>query len=430
MKNWARRPVAGHAAGSLLGGIAGQLWLIGSGIALARVLGTTNRGYLALLILWPTVLEQLGAAGLPIAAAYFTARNPLQTRPIARLAIGWWFTQSAYLILGQAAILIVYFGHRETYLQPAAAMSLVIIPAMLAVDYSLAILQGRRRFLAFNVVRNLLPATACIASLTALFLGLHEPATVVALLMTGYVLSAVIAGVSTWRTVRALPPGSLSTTVSDLRSFGRRAFIGSVYPFEAFRIDQLMVGVFFPPAALGLYVVAQAFTNLPRFVTQSLGIVAYPYVASLDDPRKQTKTILRFTLAAALLALGAVVVLEILVGWLVPIMFGSQFLGSVQLARVLLPGALCFGLRRILAEGLKGAGHAAIGTAAEIAAWVAMVPLAVILVPNLGLVGVAYAADGAALISLVTLLYLDWKGPRLAIGANPALSEKATSIEP
>jgi O-antigen/teichoic acid export membrane protein len=418
IKYWANRPLVGPAAGSLLAGIAGQVLLIGSGIALARTLGTTNRGYLALLLLWPAILEPLGAVGLPFATAFFIARDPFQTQPIARLAVRWWSRQSVYLVLAQCAILAVYLSHREAQLRPAAALSLVTIPATLAVDYSLAILQGQRQFRLFNVVRNLLPATACVASVGALLIGLHELAALVALLMIGYAVSAVTVGLVAWRTVRKWPPNALSTHTRDFHKFGRRAFIGSIYPFEAFRFDQLIVSVFFPAAALGLYVVAYAFTNLPRFVTQSLGMVAYPHIASLEDPRKQKASITRFALLGGLIALGVVVALEITMGSLVPILFGSQFVGSVQLARILLPGALFFALRRILAEGLKGAGHPAIGTAAEIAAWIAMVPLAALLIPALALQGVALAADGAALISLLTLLYLDWRGPRFAVGRS------------
>lgn len=396
--------------------MTGQLWLIVSGIVLARLLGTTNRGYLALLVLLPLVLEQIGAAGLPFATAYFVARDPFQTRPIAHLAVRWWLRQSALMVLLQGGILMVYLVHRGSFLWPVAAMSLVIVPSMLAVDYGLALLQGLRRFLAFNVARNLIAATGCSASLAAVLLGLHDFAAIGALLMASYVISGTVVALVSWSAVRRLPSTVASTSLQEFRRFGWRAFIGSIYPFESFRFDQLIVGALFPASGLGLYVVAYAFTNLPRFVTQSLGMVAYPLIASLGDRSSQKKTLLGFTLLASLLAVGAVAGLEIVMGWLVPVLFGQSFVGSVQLARILLPGALCFALRRILAEGLKGAGYPAIGTAAEVAAWVAMVPLAAALIRILGLQGVALAADGAAFISLVTLLYLDWRGPRFAVG--------------
>ena len=431
IKSWAIRPLAGPAAGSLLAGITGQILLIGSGIALARLLGTTNRGYLALLLLWPAVLGPLGALGLPFATAYFIARDPSQTQPIARLAIRWWLGQSAYLVLAQGTILAVYLNHSEPKLRLAAVLSVVTIPATLAVDYSLAILQGQRLFPLFNVLRNLLPAAACVASLTALLLGLNELPAVVALLMGGYLVSAVTTGLIAWRTVHKWPPNPLLVQKRDFHRFGRRAFIGSIYPFEAFRFDQLIVTVFFPAAALGLYVVAYAFTNLPRFVTQSLGMVAYPHIASIEDPQSQKKTLLGFAVLAALIAVAIVATLEVAMGWLVPILFGFQFDGAVQLARLLLPGAWLFALRRILAEGLRGAGHPAIGTAAEIAAWIVMGPLVVLLIPALALQGVALAADGAAFISLLTLLYLDWRGPRLAVGRSmPAVPDGAAATLP
>ena len=57
---------------------------------------------------------------------------------------------------------------------------------------------------------------------------------------------------------------------------------------ETFRLDQAVVGLFLTPAALGLYVVGLAFANLPRFIAQSVGYIAYPRINSpcaCDAPR-------------------------------------------------------------------------------------------------------------------------------------------------
>ena len=68
-------PLRRAAIESVMTGLGGQAVLIISGILAARILGVEGRGYLALLIIFPVVLCQLGGLGLPQAVTYYTARN-------------------------------------------------------------------------------------------------------------------------------------------------------------------------------------------------------------------------------------------------------------------------------------------------------------------------------------------------------------------
>ncbi len=67
-------------------------------------------------------------------------------------------------------------------------------------------------------------------------------------------------------------------------AFGAKGLLGANSPIEYYRVDQAVVGLFLTPVALGLYSVALAFTNLPRSIANSLGVVAYPHVAVQRTP--------------------------------------------------------------------------------------------------------------------------------------------------
>ena len=86
-------------------------------------------------------------------------------------------------------------------------------------------------------------------------------------------------------------------------SFGLRSLFGSSSPFETFRLDQLLVGLVLTPVALGYYVVALAFTNLTRFLGQSIGMVTYPRIAAATDRSSQLR-ILRHDFALGASASG------------------------------------------------------------------------------------------------------------------------------
>src|SRR5262249_2760064 len=131
--------------------------LVVSGVLVARILGVQGRGYLALLVLFPTVLVQIGSLGLPLATTYELSKHRAQTEHVVRLLLRPVCIQAFVLVLLHAAILVGVFWNDPESVRVSALVSLAALPAMLAHLYGTAVLQGRQRFLAFNVVR-LLPA--------------------------------------------------------------------------------------------------------------------------------------------------------------------------------------------------------------------------------------------------------------------------------
>jgi O-antigen ligase len=189
-----------------------------------------------------------------------------------------------------------------------------------------------------------------------------------------------------------------------LTRFGLKGFFGSVSPVEDFHLDQAAVALFLNPVSLGFYVVAQAFINLPRLVAQSVGVIAYPSVAGHRDPRLARRLLWRHFALGAALTLGAVTILEVAVPSLISLLFGAAFSEAVPIARILLIGAFCVSARRVLADGVRGAGYPMLGTIAEAASWMIMIPAMVVLPPVFGPEGVALAVTVAWAVSLITLL--------------------------
>src|SRR5437764_12564423 len=88
---------------------------------------------------------------------------------------------------------------------------------------------------------------------------------------------------------------------------------------------------------------------------------------------------------------------------LVPAIFGSGFSGAAVLTRILLLGALFFAIRRILTDASRGLGLPTAGSIAEIASWIWLAISAAVLVPRLGVIGVAVSLTTSAAFSLLVL---------------------------
>src|SRR5215204_2355084 len=311
-------------AGSILTGLLGQAVLIVSGVLAARILGVQDRGYLALLVLFPAVLAQIGSLGLPLAATFELSRDRSRWAEVVRTLARPFAVQCVSLVLLHAGILLAVFWGDSHAVQVSALMSLCAVPAILGQSYGTATLQGQQRFLAFNVLRTLPAVAYTIAVLAVFVVGGGDLQWVVA----GWIAASLVsAAVTVWVAVRPVRLHSARRSPEALRSmlrFGLKGLLGWTSPVETFRLDQAVVGLFLTPAALGLYVVGLAFANLPRFIAQSVGYIAYPRVAARRGEDAWRELWQFFWLATGLSAF-VVFMLELGVGWLVPGFFGDEF---------------------------------------------------------------------------------------------------------
>jgi O-antigen/teichoic acid export membrane protein/O-antigen ligase len=392
--------------GSLVASGLLQLLLIASGVLVARSLGPQDRGYLALITVVSVVCILIGTMGLPLAATYYIARDRSHARQIASSLLRPGVFQGIAALVVQTAVLAALVVDEPGRVKAAALISLLLVPGLLAFSYGTGILQGQQRFTAFNILR-ILPSSAYVAGVLAVFL-LHtaDLVNVMAVWATAYFFGGFLAlGVA----VRGLPTALASSSHpsrSRMTRFGLKSLFSSFSPIDALRLDQAVVGLFVAPVALGLYVVAQAFTNLPRIVAASIGMVVFPQVASQQDPAAARRAVWRyFFLGIALCAL-VVAALEIVVAELVTFFFGSEFSEATSIARILILGTFFTAARRVLTDGVNGLGSPGLGTAAEVASWVLLLPAVAILLPRYGVDGVALALTVAWAGSLLLLVAL------------------------
>lgn len=392
--------------GSVATGLVIQAVLVISGPLLARMLGLDGRGYLAALVLWPALIAQLGSLGLPLAVTYNVARDRASAKAVARAALRFAIPQAFLLTVVHAVVLLLFLRGEPASVRAAGAVTLAAIPASLAQHYGLAMLQGQQRFAAFNVLRAL-PAVLYAGGVTALFLlGVTSILPVVLAWLGANALIGAATLVTALRAAGSVDAGPGSADLGGMLRFGLRGLLGTVSPIETFRLDQVVLALFLTPAALGLYVVGLAFTNLPRFVAESVGMVAYPRVGAQTDVTDARRSMWAFFWASA--AMSAVIVIPLLLaaGWLVPFFFGDDFRGAIRVTQILLPGMVFASARRVLSDGLRGRGHSGAGTVAEVAAWLWLAPALSVLVPLWEANGVALSLSSSYAVSLGVLLII------------------------
>jgi O-antigen/teichoic acid export membrane protein len=381
-------------AGSLATAVAAQVLLVASGVLVARLLGPTDRGHLAFLLLVPVIIVKLGGLGIPLAVTYEAARTPAAAPAMLaglRRVIA---LQCAAMLLAHAVAVLLVIKGESTGLVVAGLLTLGLTPAMMVTEYALSMLQGLRLFGAFNTLR-LLPVALYSLGVVAAFAVGVESLPAVAAVWSGATRYAV-------RAVRKAPGGEPMPPLRAMTAFGLRALLGSASPVETFRLDQAVIGLFLAPIALGYYVAALSFTNLPRFLAQSLGMVATPHVATRNG-RDAVREAWRFVGVALVMSAAVVAGLELVVGGLLPWLFGEEFEDAVPLARILLLSAFFLSLRRVITDAVRGLGRPTVGTVAELSSWIFLAPALVVAAPG-GVTDVAVAVMLSSAFSLLVLV--------------------------
>ena len=400
-----QKSVFGSAAiaGSIATGVIGQALLVASGVVVARALGPEHRGLLALIFVLCSIAAQVCSLGVPLSVTYWISAEKQNPRALLRRLRGFRSMQLVVLLGAQAVLILVVFEPRS----PAGFLwvgfiSLAAGASSLIQMYGLAVLQGLGRFGAFNALRTL---NVVLYALGAAGLWVMNQATLTSIALV-VIAAGIIAAAVTWLVVHTTtsadvdgePPGT-----RRLIHFGLRSLIGSSPPMETFRIDQLLVGLVVSPIALGFYVVALAFTNLARFIGQSIGMVTYPRVAAADDSSQ--RQIIRQAFALGCAVCGCVTIfLLVAVPWLLPFFFGSSFEPAVAAAQILVVGAFFASLRGILADGTRGSGRPMWGTVAELLTLSALPAVLVVSRYTESLTGVALALAAANLAGLIAIL--------------------------
>ena len=392
------------AALAIATGFAVQAALVVTGPLLARMLGPDGRGYLAALTLWPLVITQLGNLGIPSALTYSIARDPSGSKALARLGLSFALPQAVLLAGFQALWLLVILQGDPHQVRVAGWLTLALVPAMLAQQYGLGLLQGHLRLRLFNGLR-LLPWLLYAIGVAWLFaVGERAIVPIVSMLLAAFLISGSTCLLSGLRYSRG--DGQPSVDRRFLVSFGLRGLLSSFSAVDVVRPDQVVLALFLSPAALGLYVVGLAFTNLPYFVAKSVGLITFPWVASRSETADARRTMWSLLWLTTGIAVVLVACLCACAHWLIPFFFGGRFSDAITVTYIVLPGTVFLSARRVLSEGLKGRGYPLAGTLGELLslAWVA-VALA-ISVPLWGIYGAAASLASSYIVSLLLLVGL------------------------
>jgi O-antigen/teichoic acid export membrane protein len=381
-----------------------QLIQAAVGVLLARILGPSDRGELAAVILWPTMLTTIGSLGLAQSATYHASRaSRLGVVVGSTLTIV--AVDSVLLVaIGWAILPLVLGGHDPQIVHDGQLFLTAFVPLNLLAVSMMSILNGSHRFAWFQGLRLIMIGT--MAAGIGLLAATGEM-TVVSAACAYLVGFALTAAVGLTVAIRLVGAGSIvfrRESIRALLGFGLKSQLSQSMWSMNERADQLVISIFFSAASLGLYVVAVTLTSLTTLVGFSFAVVALPLIARLEataERQRVARLIVSATLFCATLVSIPIFIFE---PTLIRLLFGEDFVGAAGVGRVLLLAGVVFGLNRVLEALLQAVGRPLESSIGEGMALAVTAAGLAVLLPLMGIMGagvtslLAYSASSAFMV--------------------------------
>jgi O-antigen/teichoic acid export membrane protein len=392
---------------------------LGCGVVVARYLGPTAKGAIALYGLIAGFLALAGNLGLGLANVHLVGSG--QINP------GRAWANSLYLALLAGSLLAVLtiflFPVLGIILKRPVDMGLLGIvlcgvPLLLLLDYQINLLRGLGDLAGFNQAGLLRQAgrLAALGLLVAALGGFVSSALwaanisiALAVLWSGYRLRK--------RTTLSLSPSW--TGLKKSLSYGLKGQPGQIIQFFNYRLDLILLALFWTNREVGIYATAVFLAELIWYIPAAVSTVLLPAVSASESEVRAKTISLKAIRHTVFLSLAAALVLAALAQWLIAFLYGPAFTPAVRALQVLLFGVVMLSPAKLIVSHLAGVGKSQYVSYLALSGLGLTLLLDIILIPRYGMMGAAWAS--AAAYSCSGLLSLFWLKRHLNVGIVPSL---------
>jgi O-antigen/teichoic acid export membrane protein len=170
-----------------------------------------------------------------------------------------------------------------------------------------------------------------------------------------------------------------------------RYHVGWVAMYLLVTIDVLLLNAMGSPAMVGIYTVAVTVMALTRIPGETITQIVLPKQASsnVDDAKHITARALRLNLLVSAILVGALTGVS---PWLIPLVYGQSFTGSVAPLLALAPGTIALMLVLPLEQHLVRLERPIAMTAVSVSVLAVNILLNLVMIPRWGAVGAALAS--------------------------------------
>jgi len=383
-----------------------------SGVLLARWLGPSGRGVFTALLVYPTIMISLLSMGMRQATVYYLGKKKYPESDIVGVTLLLLISSSIIGVL--TSVIIISYTKNPGYNQMLILLASLTIPADLTINYFTGILIGKQRISKFNQVMYLVP----IINLALIFFLVYFKKL--------YIIGAVLATLAA-KIVLAIYALLLINREYSLRIccapeiIKRMVSLGSIYAFSLFilnlnyRVDIIILEHLSNVAEIGQYTIGVGFAELLWQLPAAFGLVIFAYSANAKDPDEFSQNIAKMVRIIFPVVFIGSVFLYFASGYIIPFLYGEEYIPSIKMLKILLPGIVMMSFFKIINMDLAGRGKPDITIKLFLPAVLINIVLNIILIPDFGGCGAAFASTISYTLASVFILYYYMKITQLSL---------------
>ena len=359
-------------------------------ILLTNILGAKGFGlYYALLVI-PIIVVSLTHLGIRGASIFLIGQKKYSDDQIVSTVLTLLiFTSIIGVIMSIGAY---YLLHEPEYTIGLIAMVVIIIPFRLAIVYIGGIYFGKDEIKKANRLEwsiNLINLILAIILVWWFETGLTGA---IISLTTANIIVGIYAIGSMYRRFN-IKIGIVPPLVRNMLK------LGIMYAFTFFviqlnyRLDILLLERFSTIEEVGIYSLGVHIAEQLWQIPFAISIVLFSRTANLDDQNKITSSTITLARQSVILIILLSLAVIGLAPYLIPPVFGQEFIPSVQILNLILPGVIILVVFRVLSGQLAGIGKPQYAVYIFIPALIINLILNYLWIPDYGAMGAAWASD-------------------------------------
>ena len=382
-----------RGAGAIAQTIFARLLIAGvnvcTGIISARVLGTSGRGEMSAMLVWPGLLAYLLTLGLPSAIRYWIRREPERRSEFFTVSvIGAGVASLIAIAIGLFFIPLWLRNYSADVVHGAQILMIFSPEVMLGLIFT-AMLETLGEFNTANFSRYVTVLLTLFA-LGALALSHQMTPFTGSLAYTGAPVAVAFWIAWRLRTHFALRFFDPRPAMRLLASYGFRSYGIDVLNVIATQVDQVLVIGFLSTADVGIYVVALNASRVINILHSAVVTVVFPTASGLSKDLV-VGMVGRSARISTGIAFAGGLALVLVIPFLLPLFYGGAFARAVPVAQLLTLEAVVGGLVSVLAQAFMALDRPGIVTMLQGLGLALVLPLMFVLLPHFGLLGAALA---------------------------------------
>jgi len=380
-----------------------------TGIVIARILGPNLRGLFSIVLLIPGYAESFGRLKYDISAIYFLGKNKVSLGQMV-------FLLNCIAIISSIAIVLVIqikfndiynylFINSEINMRLMTQLVLLIIPLQfiyLNYSYLLIYLEDIRHYNQMVIYKAITGAITSIVLIAGFGLGIMGA---VIGSIVGYIIPVLIGVKSISSREKAVPNFNLKL-FWEMTKFSFQHYLTGIVSYSHQSLTNLMLVYYVLPAQVGFFSMAKNQSQLlTRMVPGAVNTLLFPKISKTRDQNDSSKITVRSFRITLLILIIFGSLMTLVIKPLVWILYGSEFLPMILPFIIILPGLVISQSSTIFNSYFSGVGRPDLVFKLSILPLIAQLILAVMLIPNYGVIGGAIAFSLSSIIlSLATML--------------------------